>query len=100
MSISACAGKLADSSILVDVSKLLAAYYDRRPDAANPAERVTYGTSGHRGSSLAGSFNEWHILAMTQAICEYRRANGIDGPLFLGIDTHALSLPASGSALE
>jgi phosphoglucomutase len=100
MSLSANAGKLASSSILVDVSKLLAAYYDRRPDAANPDQRVVFGTSGHRGSSLTGSFNEWHILAMTQAICEYRRANRIDGPLFLGIDTHALSRPASGSAME
>ncbi len=100
MSLSANAGKLANSSNLVDVSKLEAAYYDLRPDTANAGQRVTFGTSGHRGSSLAGSFNEWHILAMTQAIAEYRRANGIDGPLFLGIDTHALSKPAGDSAME
>jgi len=100
MSISANAGKLADSTNLVDVSKLQAAYYDRRPDPSNPQERVAFGTSGHRGSSLAGSFNEFHIFAMTQAICEYRKANKIDGPLFLGIDTHPLSGPAADSAME
>src|SRR4051812_6860125 len=100
MSISANAGKLADSTNLVDVSKLQAAYYHRRPDPSNPQQRVAFGTSGHRGSSLAGSFNEFHIFAMTQAICEYRKANKIDGPLFLGIDTHPLSGPAADSAME
>src|SRR6185369_7576440 len=93
-------GKLATPSMLVDVSKLVAAYHDERPDAAIPSQRVTFGTSGHRGSSFARSFNEWHILAITQAICEYRKANTIEGPLFLGIDTHALSQPAFESALE
>src|SRR5262249_4947176 len=88
------------SSMLVDVSKLVAAYHDEQPDPAIPAQRVAFGTSGHRGSSFARSFNEWHILAITQAICEYRRAQAIDGPLFLGIDTHALSQPAFESALE
>jgi phosphoglucomutase len=86
--------------MLVDVSKLVGAYHDNRPDAAIPVQRVAFGTSGHRGSSLARSFNEWHILVITQAICEYRLANKIDGPLFLGIDTHALSEPAFESALE
>src|SRR5260370_34726009 len=100
MSISWSAGRLAAPSTRIDISKLRAATYDRRRDPANPDQRVVFGTSGHRGSSLAGSFNEWHILAMTQAICEYRRANGIDGPLFLGFDTHALSRPASDSAME
>src|SRR6185436_4523192 len=100
MSLSLLAGKPASPSMLVDVSKLVKAYHDERPDAAIPAQRVAFGTSGHRGSSLARSFNEWHILAITQAICEYRQANAIDGPLFLGIDTHALSEPAFESALE
>ena len=98
--ISALAGKPAPKSILVDVAKLLAAYADLRPDPGVPAQRVAFGTSGHRGSSFDRSFNEWHILAITQAICEYRKAKQIDGPLFLGIDTHALSLPAFESALE
>jgi phosphoglucomutase len=100
MSISPMAGKTADPSLLVDVSKLVAAYYDERPDAGIPGQRVTFGTSGHRGTSFARSFNEGHILAITQAICEYRKTNDIDGPLFLGIDTHALSQPAFESALE
>ncbi len=93
-------GERLPESALVDVAALQAAYVDRRPDAAVPAERVRFGTSGHRGSSLAGSFNEWHVLAITQAICDHRRERGIDGPLFIGIDTHALSLPAFESALE
>src|SRR5262249_54792426 len=100
MSLSPLAGKPATSSMLVNVSKLVAAYHDERPDPAIPGQRVAFGTSGHRGSSLSKSFNEWHILAITQAICEYRRANAIEGPLFLGIDTHALSRPAFESALE
>ncbi|MGB3746555.1 MAG: phosphoglucomutase (alpha-D-glucose-1,6-bisphosphate-dependent) [Rhodanobacter sp.] len=98
--ISPLAGKPAPKSILVDVPKLLAAYADTRPDPSVPAQRVAFGTSGHRGSSLQGSFNEWHILAITQAICEYRTSKGIDGPLFIGFDTHALSQPAFESALE
>ncbi|QRP63843.1 alpha-D-glucose phosphate-specific phosphoglucomutase [Rhodanobacter sp. FDAARGOS 1247] len=98
--ISPLAGKPAPQSILVDVAKLLAAYADTRPDPSVPAQRVAFGTSGHRGSSLDGSFNEWHILAISQAICEYRKSKGIDGPLFIGADTHALSQPAFESALE
>jgi phosphoglucomutase len=98
--ISASAGRPAQAAQLVDVSKLVAAYYRQRPDPAVPAQRVSFGTSGHRGSSFDGSFNEAHILAISQAICLYRRAQGIDGPLFIGIDTHALSLPAYRSALE
>ena len=98
--ISPLAGKPAPSSLLVDVPKLLAAYADLRPDPAVPAQRVAFGTSGHRGGSLQRSFNEWHVLAISQAICEYRKGKGIDGPLYLGIDTHALSQPAFESALE
>ncbi len=94
------AGKPAPPSLLVDIPALLAAYADLRPDPAVPAQRVAFGTSGHRGSSLQRSFNEWHVLAITQAICEYRSGHGIDGPLYLGIDTHALSQPAFESALE
>ncbi|MFN7132331.1 MAG: phosphoglucomutase (alpha-D-glucose-1,6-bisphosphate-dependent) [Myxococcales bacterium] len=94
------AGKPAPKEILVDVNKLLAAYASERPDPAEPSQRVAFGTSGHRGSSLKRAFNEAHILAVTQATCEYRKANGIDGPLFLGADTHALSEPAHRSALE
>src|SRR5271170_2907741 len=88
------AGKPAPSSLLVDVPRLVTAYYAERPDAAVAAERVAFGTSGHRGSSFTRSFNEAHILAITQAICAYRKGQGIDGPLFLGWDTHALSEPA------
>ena len=98
--ISPLAGKPAPASILVDVPKLLAAYVDLRPDPSVPAQRVAFGTSGHRGSSFERSFNEWHILAISQAICEYRKSKGIDGPLFIGFDTHALSQPAFASALE
>jgi phosphoglucomutase len=94
------AGKPAPPSILIDVAQLIGAYYDRRPDAGDPAQRVAFGTSGHRGSSLAGAFNEAHILAIVQAVCDYRAAHGIDGPLFLGKDTHALSGPAQRTALE
>ena len=100
MTTSPLAGKPAPLSILVDVPKLVTAYYTGRPDPANPAERVAFGTSGHRGSSLDNAFNEGHILAITQAICEHRRQNEVDGPLFLGIDTHALSEPAFSTALE
>ncbi len=98
--ISPLAGKPAPASILVDVPKLLAAYVDLKPDPSVPSQRVSFGTSGHRGSSLDRSFNEWHILATSQAICEHRKGTGIDGPLFIGFDTHALSKPAFESALE
>ncbi len=98
--ISPLAGKPAPDSILVDVDRLLAAYHDVHPDPKVAAQRVAFGTSGHRGSSLDGSFNEDHVLAITQAICEQRKRKGIDGPLFLGIDTHALSEPAAATALE
>ncbi|MBW7833724.1 MAG: alpha-D-glucose phosphate-specific phosphoglucomutase [Simplicispira suum] len=94
------AGQPAPASVLIDVGKLLAAYFSERPDPSVAAQRVAFGTSGHRGSSFDVSFNEWHVLAITQAICDYRRAQGIVGPLFLGIDTHALSQPACDSALE
>jgi phosphoglucomutase len=94
------AGQPAPRDLLVDVPKLLAAYYDEQPDPDEPSHRVSFGTSGHRGSSLRSSFNENHILATTQAICDYRRAEGIDGPLYIGADTHALSAPATRTALE
>ncbi|MGH3689822.1 MAG: phosphoglucomutase (alpha-D-glucose-1,6-bisphosphate-dependent) [Microbacterium sp.] len=94
------AGLPAEESDLIDVDELIAAYYDRTPNPEVPAERVVFGTSGHRGSSLSNSFNENHILATTQAIVDYRDAQGITGPLFLGRDTHALSLPAERSAIE
>src|SRR5512132_3029753 len=94
------AGKPAPRELLVDVPRLLAAYADERPDPSNPLERVAFGTSGHRGSSLRRSFNEAHILAVAQAICEYRAAQGVTGPLFLGRDTHALSAPAQLTCLE
>jgi phosphoglucomutase len=94
------AGKRATASMLVDVSKLVAAYYSERPDPGVQSQRVAFGTSGHRGSSFERSFNEWHIHAITQAICEYRAKHEIGGPLYLGIDTHALSEPACKSALE
>jgi phosphoglucomutase len=94
------AGKPVPRELLVDVGKLLSAYVDLRPDPSVAAQRVVFGTSGHRGSSLACSFNEWHVLAISQAICEFRHNEGIDGPLFLGIDTHALSRPAFESALQ
>jgi phosphoglucomutase len=98
--ISPLAGKPAPASILVDTRKLLAAYADIHPDAGNPAQRVAFGTSGHRGSSLDGSFNEWHIYAITQAICDYRTQESVTGPLYIGYDTHALSKPAFKTALE
>lgn len=98
--ISPLAGKPAPDSLLVDVPKLLAAYLELRPDPAMSTQRVAFGTSGHRGSSFERSFNEWHVLAITQAICDYRKTKGIDGPLYIGIDTHALSQPAFETALE
>ena len=100
MAVSERAGRPADPAMLVDVDHLVQAYYDERPDPAVPAERVQFGTSGHRGSSLDRSFNEAHILATTEAICRYRAEHGIDGPLFVGRDTHALSGPAFESALQ
>ena len=98
--ISPLAGKPAQAAQLVDVAKLVAAYYSLTPDIAVPEQRVAFGTSGHRGTSFEKSFNEAHVLAITQAICLYRRMKSIDGPLFIGIDTHALSVPAFESALE
>ncbi len=94
------AGETARAEDLVDPVGLLRAYYDRRPDVARAGEKVMFGTSGHRGSSLDGTFNEAHILAITQAVCRVRREDGVDGPLFLGVDTHALSTPAAATALE
>jgi phosphoglucomutase len=100
MEISPHAGKPAEPSMLVDVPKLITAYYTEVPDHSVPEQRVAFGTSGHRGSAFEKAFNESHILAITQAICMYREQQRIDGPLFLGIDTHALSVPAFASALE
>src|SRR5579864_3554060 len=100
MNVSPLAGKPAPASTLVNVSRLVTAYYAEHPDPSVAAERVAFGTSGHRGSAFERSFNEAHILAVTQAICLYRKSHGIDGPLFMGMDTHALSEPAFASALE
>ena len=100
MSDSPRAGSAGLPADLANIPRLLTAYYTLRPDPAVPAQRVVFGTSGHRGSALDVAFNEAHILAATQAICGHRREQGIDGPLFLGIDTHALSVPAFASALE
>jgi phosphoglucomutase len=94
------AGKPAPRSLLVDIPRLVVAYYTEQPDPAQPTERVAFGTSGHRGSSLTRSFNEAHIAAVSQAVCDYRKGKGIDGPLFLGIDTHALSEAALETALS
>ena len=94
------AGTPAPQSSLIDVAQLINAYVDDTPDPSVAAQRVSFGTSGHRGSAFDRAFNEWHVLAITQAICNYRESMGIDGPLFLGIDTHALSRPACASALE
>ncbi len=100
MKISPLAGKPAPPGILVDVPRLIMAYYTEVPDPSVLEQRVTFGTSGHRGSSFKLAFNEWHILAITQAICLYRKQQNISGPLYLGIDTHALSVPACATALE
>lgn len=94
------AGKTAPPALLVNVPKLITAFYTGRPDPAQAAERVAFGTSGHRGSSLRNSFNEAHIAAVTQAVCSYRKEQGIDGPLFIGMDSHALSEPAFATAIE
>ena len=100
MALHPLAGKPAPQSILDNIPRLVAQYYALRPDPAEPSHRVSFGTSGHRGSSAACSFNEAHILAVSQAVAEYRAGQGIDGPLFLGMDTHALSEPALVSAVE
>ncbi len=100
MSISPLAGKPAPASMLIDVASLDREYHERKPDLGDPNQLVSFGTSGHRGTPLDGSFTEAHILAITQAICEYRASKGIDGPLFLGKDTHAVSGPAQRTALE
>jgi phosphoglucomutase len=98
--ISPLAGKLAPPDILINLSELLDQYYSIHPDAANPLQKVSFGTSGHRGSAANGTFNEDHILAISQAVSEYRANQGINGPLFIGRDTHALSAPAQKTALE
>jgi phosphoglucomutase len=100
MKINPSAGKPAEPAMLVNIPRLVTAYFAERPDPSLPAQRVAFGTSGHRGSALQHGFNEWHVLAISQAICDYRKRRTIDGPLFLGIDTHALSEPACASALE
>ena len=100
MAIHPQAGQPAPAGSLIDVEALDRDYRERKPDRQDPNQRVSFGTSGHRGSALHGSFNRDHILAITQAICDYRRAQGIDGPLFLGKDTHALSGPAQCDAIE
>src|SRR5262244_2984792 len=94
------AGKPVAESALANIPRLVTAYFAGKPDPADPAQRVAFGTSGHRGSSLKNSFNEDHILATTQAICDHRREVGLTGPLFVGIDTHALAEPALASAVE
>src|SRR6476646_7643794 len=98
--LSPLAGKPAPKNLLIDPAALERAYYERRPDMTDPNQRVAFGTSGHRGSSLNGTFTEAHILAITQAICDYRHEHGIDGPLHMGKDTHALSSPAQRTAIE
>src|SRR4051794_6489928 len=100
MGVSPQAGHVADAADLVDVDRLISAYYDEKPDPSNPAERVAFGTSGHRGTSLERTFTESHVLAISEAVCRYREAQGIDGPLFLGWDTHALSEPAARTIVE
>jgi phosphoglucomutase len=97
---SALAGKPAPKNMLVDLARLEREYYERRPDIGDPDQLVSFGTSGHRGSSLRATFTESHILAITQAICDCRRSRGIDGPLYMGKDTHGLSSPAQRTALE
>ncbi len=98
--ISPLAGKPAPKELLIDPQRLQREYYERKPDVSDPNQLVAFGTSGHRGSPLHGTFNEAHILAITQAICEYRKGQGIDGPLYMGKDTHAVSEPAQRTALE
>src|SRR6266480_3993237 len=98
--VSPLAGKPAPASMLVNVPRLVTAYFSGKPDPAVVSQRVAFGTSGHRGSAFNNAFNEAHILAISQAVCDHRRASGIDGPLFVGIDTHALAAPALASAIE
>ena len=100
MTISPLAGKPAPKEMLVDLARLEREYFARRPDLDDAEQLVIFGTSGHRGSPFRGSFTEAHILAITQAICDYRKAHGTDGPLYMGKDTHALSGPAQWTALE
>src|ERR1700738_2300531 len=100
MTISPLAGKPAPKEMLIDPARLERDYFERKPDLDDPAQRVSFGTSGHRGSPWRGSVTEAHILAITQAICDYRRAQGTDGPLYMGKGTHALSGPAERTALE
>jgi phosphoglucomutase len=100
MSLHPLAGQPAPTDLLIDVGALERAYYERHPDLSDPNQLVNFGTSGHRGTALNGSFTEDHILAMTQAICDYRRHRGIEGLLFMGKDPHALSTPAQRNALE
>jgi phosphoglucomutase len=100
MSVHPLAGKVAPHEILINVPRLISAYYTRQPDPDNPAQKVTFGTSGHRGTSLNNSFNETHILAISQAIAELRKSQDITGPLYIGMDTHALSEPAIYTAIK
>jgi phosphoglucomutase len=100
VTISPLAGKPAPKTLLVDPARLEREYYEGTPDVGEPSHLVSFGTSGHRGSPLRGSFNEAHIVAITQAICEYRHGRSIDGPLYMGKDTHAVSGPAQRTALE
>src|ERR1700739_3770187 len=100
MTVSPLAGKPAPRGMLIDVASLEREYFARRPDLDDPEQLVTFGTSGHRGSPLRGSFTEGHILGITLALCHYRRARGADGPLCMGKDTHAVSRPAQCTALE
>ena len=100
MKVSPLAGREPPAASLLDVAKLVTAYYAEIPDPSVPEQRISFGTSGHRGSAFDLTFNEWHVLAITEAICRFRKVRDIDGPLFLGIDTHALSVPARASALE
>ena len=94
------AGKIVDPSMLANIPRLVTAYFAGKPDPSVAAQRVAFGTSGHRGSALNHAFNEAHILAISQALCDHRKRSGIDGPMFVGIDTHALAEPALASALE
>src|SRR3990170_5969817 len=94
------AGKIVEPSMLVNVPRLVTAYFAGKPDPSVPAQRVAFGTSGHRGSALNHAFNEAHILAISQALCDHRKRSGIDGPVFVGVDTNALAEPALASALE
>src|SRR5580700_6940112 len=100
MALSPLAGKPAPKELLIDVAKLEIEYHERKPDLSDPAQLVAFGTSGHRGTPLNGTFTEAHILAITQAICDYRRQQGTDGPIYMGKDTHAVSGPAQRTALE